>query len=140
MNTGSILTRINFGMAAAANRLPGAPLNRWPDAATLRNAPRAEQVDGVVASLLGGHVSPQTREILTTGVHPMVAKAAADSSASMIVAADSTADPDPMMTSDEAPARRRQRLAAQGFGNVPELTGLAQVVGLALGSPEFQRR
>ena len=140
MNTGSILNRINFGMAAAASRLPGAPLNRWPETATLRNAPRAEQVDGVVASLLGGHVSPQTREILTTGVHPMVAKAAADSSASMILAADSTADPDPTMASDEAPARRRQRLAAQGFGNVPELTGLAQVVGLALGSPEFQRR
>jgi len=26
------------------------------------------------------------------------------------------------------------------LGNIPELTGLAQVVGLALGSPEFQRR
>ena len=44
------------------------------------------------------------------------------------------------MTPDEPAARRRQRLAAQGFGNIPELTGLAQVVGLALGSPEFQRR
>ena len=97
-------------------------------------------MDGVVAALLGGHVSPQTREILTTGVHPMVATAAADSSASMILAPDSTADVDPTMAPDEARARRRQRLAAQVLGNVPELTGLAQVVGLALGSPEFQRR
>jgi len=140
MNTGAILNRINFGMAAAASRIPGASLNRWPDAATLRTASRGAQVDGVVASLLGGHVSPQTREILTTGVHPMVANASADSTASMILAADSTPDPDPTMSPDEPPARRRQRLAAQGFGNLPELTGLAQVVGLALGSPEFQRR
>ena len=139
MNTGAILNRINFGMAAAANRVPGASLDRWPDAARLRAVPRAKQVDGVVASLLGGHVSPQTREILTTGVHPMVAQAK-DSSASMIAAADSTTDAEPTMAPDEPPVRRRQRLAAQGFSNIPELTGLAQVVGLALGSPEFQRR
>ena len=138
MNTGAILNRINFGMAAAANRVPGASLDRWPDAARLRTAPRAKQVDGVVASLLGGHASPQTRGILTTGVHPMVAQAK-DSSA-MIVAADSTTHADPALAPDEPPVRRRQRLAAQGFSNIPELTGLAQVVGLALGSPEFQRR
>jgi uncharacterized protein (DUF1800 family) len=139
MNTGAILNRINFGLAAAANRIPGTSLNRWPDAVRLRDAPRAEQVDGVVAMLLGGQVSPQTREILTTGVHPMIAQAAADSSASMVMAADSVSDPDPR-SADDPPARRRQRLAAQGFGNIPELTGFAQVVGLALGSPEFQRR
>jgi uncharacterized protein (DUF1800 family) len=137
MNTGAILNRINFGMSAAANRIPGAALGRWPNAAALRNAPRAEQVDGVIATLLGGQASPQTRQILTTGVHPMIEKAAADASASMAMVADTANDaPDPT----ELPARRRQRLAAQGFGNVPELTGLAQVVGLALGSPEFQRR
>jgi uncharacterized protein (DUF1800 family) len=139
MNTGAILNRINFGLAVAANRIPGGSLDRWPDAARLRDAPRAEQVDGIVATLLGGQVSPQTREILTTGVHPMIAKTAADSSASMVMAADSVSDPDPGSVA-EPPARRRQRLAAQGFGNIPELTGFAQVVGLALGSPEFQRR
>jgi len=138
MNTGAILNRINFGMAAAANRVPGASLDRWPDAARLRAAPRAEQVDGVIASLLGGTASRETREILTTGVHPMVAKAAADSSASMLASADSGSDP--VMSDGDPPARRRQRMGAQGFGNIPELTGFAQVVGLALGSPEFQRR
>jgi uncharacterized protein (DUF1800 family) len=140
MNTGAILNRINFGMAAAANRLPGVSLDRWPAAATLRNAPRAAQVDGVIAALLGGQASPETREILTTGVHPMVARAASDSSAAMIVAADTTSAAESPMDASDQPGRRRQRLAAQGFSNIPELTGLAQVVGLALGSPEFQRR
>jgi uncharacterized protein (DUF1800 family) len=138
MNTGAILNRINFGMAAAANRIPGAALDRWPDAQRLRGAPRAEQVDGVIASLLGGHASRETREILTTGVHPMVARSAADSSASRPASADTASDV--TMSENEPPARRRQRRAAQGFGSIPELTGLAQVVGLALGSPEFQRR
>jgi uncharacterized protein (DUF1800 family) len=140
MNTGAILNRINFGMAAAANRVPGAALARWPQYAELRDAPRAQQVDGVVAALLGGQVSPQTRQVLETGVHPMVSKAAVDSGVSMIAAPDTTSDPDPTMAPDAEPGRRRQRMAAQGFGNLPELTGLAQVVGLALGSPEFQRR
>jgi len=96
----------------------------------------------VVSSLLGGEVSRQTREILTTGVHPLVAQAAADSSASTAMgatAADTMTNADNSMAAGETPARRRQR-AAQGFTNIPELTGLAQVVGLALGSPEFQRR
>jgi uncharacterized protein (DUF1800 family) len=139
MNTGAILNRINFGMAAAASRIPGASLDRWPETARLRNASRTEQVTGVVTSLLGGQVSPQTREILTTGVHPLVAQAAADSSAFAVVA-DTAMSPDNSMAGAGEPPRRRQRGAQQGFTNIPELTGLAQVVGLALGSPEFQRR
>ena len=67
-------------------------------------------------------MSPQTREILATGLHPT--KAAIDSGASMIAAPDTMPDPDPTMAPDRAPARRR-RLAAQGFGDSPELTGLA---------------
>jgi hypothetical protein len=34
---------------------------------------------------------------------------------------------------------KRVALQGRGLGNVPQLTGLAQIVGLALGSPEFQR-
>ena len=36
--------------------------------------------------------------------------------------------------------RPRQAFARGALTDVPPLTGLAQVVGLALGSPEFQRR
>lgn len=139
MNTGAILNRINFGMAAAASRIPGVSLERWPETARLRTASRTEQVTGVMTTLLGGQASPQTREILTTGVHPLVAQAAADSSASMVVAGTAMS-PDNSMAGAGDPPRRRQRPAPQGFANIPELTGLAQVVGLALGSPEFQRR
>ena len=30
-------------------------------------------------------------------------------------------------------------LQGRGFANIPQLAGLPQIVGLALGSPEFQR-
>ena len=97
MNTGAILARINFGMAVAADRLPGASLERWPLAAQLASAPREAQVDGVVTALLDGDASPDTHRILLTGSNPMLTEA-------------------------------------------PSQTGFAQIVGLALGAPEFQRR
>jgi len=97
INTGSILNRINFGLAAAAGRLPGVSATSSAIGAGLAAAPREQQVDAVVSALLGGSVSPDTRAILLSGDHPMLAGGAT-------------------------------------------LRGFAQIVGLALGSPEFQRR
>jgi hypothetical protein len=34
---------------------------------------------------------------------------------------------------------KQAALQGRGLGNVPQLNGLPQIVGLALGSPEFQR-
>jgi uncharacterized protein (DUF1800 family) len=103
INTGAILARINFGMAVAAGRVPGATLARWSEGAALAGADRERQVDGVIALLLGGDASPDTRDVLLGGENPLAARA----------------------PSDDAPTR---------------LNGLAQIVGLALGAPEFQRK
>jgi hypothetical protein len=109
MNTGAILNRINFGMAAAAGRLPGVDIRALPALDTLRSASRDKQVEAVVATILNGMVSPDTRAVLLSGEHPMLN------------------------------ARSGMQEAGSGFNNLPQLTGLAQIVGLALGSPEFQR-
>ena len=109
MNTGAILNRINFGMAAAANRFPGASVRSIPGLDSLRSAPRDKQVDAIVSVLLGGSVSPDTRAVLISGENPLMANAK-----------DSTSMSD--------------------MSNARQLSGIAQVVGLALGSPEFQRR
>jgi len=66
----------------------------------------------VIDALLGGDVSPDTRQILLSGENPLLARA------------DTTMQDSTMM-------RPRGR---------PQLNGLQLVVGLALGSPEFQRR
>ena len=110
LNTGAILGRINFGVAVAAGRIPGVSPTNWKGAESLRDAPIERQVDAVVDALLGGGVSPDTRTILITGQNPFLASAAA-------------------LDSTTAMARPAQ-----------PLKGLALIVGLAIGSPEFQRR
>jgi uncharacterized protein (DUF1800 family) len=134
MNTGAILNRINFGLALAGGRLPGAGLAQWPDAARLRVAPREAQVDAVVNAFLGGQASPDTRDILLKGENPMVARLGAE---------EPTMQADATMVQDAVPAtngRPRRAAARAGLGQPVQLTGLAQVVGLAIGAPEFQRR
>jgi uncharacterized protein (DUF1800 family) len=152
MNTGAILNRINFGMAAAAGRLPGASIRALPALDTIGAAPRDKQVDVVVATILNGMVSPDTRAVLVSGDHPLLANGAGagvggvqDMSAS--AGGDSSTTDAEIIDGADGQKRARQNqnggakraLQGRGLGNIPQLTGLPQIVGLALGSPEFQR-
>ena len=151
MNTGAILNRINFGLSLAAGQVPGAQLANWPEFSMLRTEPRAEQVDGVIKSMLGGQVSPETRTVLTSGSNPMMAAGGAPDQGS---ANDASTDSSAMMDgrggrgARGAPAIREKGKGfprgpgaqVPGFGRQVNLEGLPQVVGLALGAPEFQRR
>jgi uncharacterized protein (DUF1800 family) len=145
MNTGAILNRINFGMAAAAGRIPGTSIRALPALNGVRNASRETQVDTVVATLLSGMVSPDTRAVLVSGDHPMLA--ATGQTGIPDVASGIAAETGPEMTPGSEPRRapqnpggRRAALQGRAIGNLPALKGLPQIVGLALGSPEFQRR
>jgi uncharacterized protein (DUF1800 family) len=141
MNSGAILNRINFGLALAAGRLPGASLNGWSEAEKLRAAPREQQADAVVLAFFGGQSSPDTRQILMSGENPLAAKLAAtvkpDSSAEAIssIAMGEMNPPRPALGKNG-----QMRPGAAGMGRPVQLNGLAQVVGLAIGAPEFQRR
>ena len=142
MNTGSILNRINFGIAAAANRIPGARIGSIPGVDSLRSAPRQKQVDAVVALLLGGSASADTRSVLLSGENPLLVGAKAG--IVDISGADANDGTD-MMTERRPGAGTGPRAGARqnplgGPNAIPQLQGIAQVVGLALGSPEFQRR
>ena len=152
MNTGAILNRINFGMAVAAGRLPGVDLRWLPALDTIRSAPRERQVDVVVATILNGMVSPDTRAVLVSGEHPMLANGAGGNAIQDMSPPEAAAENADMsgqqMTDGTAAARvrpnqnqggRRAALQGRGFANIPQLAGLPQIVGLALGSPEFQR-
>ncbi len=168
MNTGAILNRINFGLAAASGRVPGITLAAWPLTAELANASRDAQVDGVIKGLFGGAASSDTRQVLLTGTNPFLQQhgGANDS----LVVADDDAGMMGGMASDEKTANARRQAASerraarapvaqqqqaagreavrparggtltQSIGSLPPLTGFAQIVGLALGAPEFQRR
>jgi uncharacterized protein (DUF1800 family) len=140
MNAGAILNRINFGLALAAGRVPGASVAQWPDAGRLLAAPREQQVDAVVSAFLGGQASPDTRDILIRGENPLAAKLAGQAErTSPEPMAPAEKDDDRMaMMQDDGPRRAGARGAP--LGRPVQLEGLAQVVGLAIGAPEFQRR
>ena len=148
MNSGAILNRINFGLALAAGRLPGASLNGWSEAEKLRSATREQQADAVVLAFFGGQSSPDTRQILMSGENPLAAKLAAtvkpDSSAQAITSIAMGEMNAPMGARPQRPAvganGQMRPGAAAGMGRPVQLNGLAQVVGLAIGAPEFQRR
>ncbi|HEY9427381.1 MAG TPA: DUF1800 domain-containing protein [Gemmatimonadaceae bacterium] len=143
MNTGAILNRINFGLALADGRIPGASLATWPYADSLGALGREQQVDGVIATILGGEASPATRRVLMSGENPMLSKYV-----------DSTGV---LVSFDEDDARSGGAMSsATGFPTLPSMrpdngrvrrrapasgaAGLRQILGLALGAPEFQRR
>lgn len=137
INTGAILNRINFGMAIASGAVPGVRVRAWPLYASLDSMPREAQVDGVVRALLGGAVSTDMRSILMSGDHPMLERATAQATAST----DSAALPPSMSiaTDRSAPAARGLGRGVR-FAGAGAPQGLAQIIGLAIGSPEFQRR
>lgn len=134
INTGSILNRINFGLQLASGRVPGANQAFWPLPEGIRGQPREKQVDAVVAAFLGGEASVETRAILTSGNNPML-NSAVDTTESMMRQPPDTAG----VTGLDVAAMRRAR-GGRAFGPLPPLDGVPLIVGLALGSPEFQRR
>jgi len=172
MNTGAILNRINFGLAAASGRVPNVKLADWPATKQLASVSREQQVDGVIQELFGGAVSNDTRQVLLTGTNPFLQSKAA----SEAMTTDSIDDPmtgsmdvgargmNNTVASDRKaanaaarearrPIEQQQKSAGrelikptrgatltQSIGNLPSLVGFTQIVGLALGAPEFQRR
>jgi hypothetical protein len=133
MNTGAILNRINFGLSVAAGQLPGARLTGWAPYNDVRALPRAQQVDSVIKYMLGGKVSQDTREVLMSGENPMLSSSGAND-----------ANPNSNLPMMDDPARQMmpggRGRGATAMMRPVDLKGLAQVVGLALGAPEFQRR
>jgi len=144
MNTGAILNRINFGLSLAAGQLPTARLNNWPLYDSLRTLSRSQQVDAVVKSMLGGQVSVETREVLMSGENPMLARAGAASDINGMAVIDSSATMGGGRAArqpvKDQGLKGQPRAQIPGFGRPVDLKGLPQVVGLALGAPEFQRR
>jgi hypothetical protein len=114
--------------------VPGVRLAQWPLYDSLRTLDRPAQVDGVIRALLGGAVSSDTRAVLISGRNPFLAARGGADALMALDGADSTDAPDPMTPAMRP--RRRGNLA--GSASAP--TGLAHIVGLALGAPEFQRR
>ena len=142
MNTGAILNESTSEWRLRRAEFPAHACRTCRASTLCRQRVAYKQVDGIVSLLLGGSASPDTRAVLISGENPLVAKAT--------VQPGSGAELQPMDGDQSMDASRTQpspygrRPGGNPLGRpgspVPQLTGLAQVIGLALGSPEFQRR
>ncbi|QUW03330.1 DUF1800 domain-containing protein [Chloracidobacterium validum] len=152
VNTGALLNRLNFALALSSGNLPGIKVST-----ATPNAGSEAVVDTLLNRYVGGDVSDTTRQALLDVVaDPHRLKVAKPTPAETDLGLAEDAD------DDDAPAEpRRGRMAsggkAFGPGTTPAIrrydraietlsqAGMplpltAQLTGLVLGSPEFQRR
>lgn len=144
VNTGALLERINFSIALASNRIPGTRVNL----ANL-NAPNKQQIlDKAVAEILDGEIAPATKATLLKQLDQplpepnmnnnstaMNGRSSGDDAAMM----ENTAMERPNGQAGVGGGRRNgnQQARLLAPSGDPEVF---KVVGLLLGSPDFQRQ
>ncbi len=132
VNTGALLERLNFGLALANNRIPGTRVNLEQFAMNGKtgSADKSQAMERFLDVLLQGDVSPNTKSTLVKQLsEPMPEQTASENSRT------GNEDTDAFM---EAPARGGRELTRASFGQINSDT--VKIVGLILGSPEFQRQ
>jgi uncharacterized protein (DUF1800 family) len=130
VNTGALLERLNFGLALANNRIPGTRVNleRFSKNAESSAANQTQTMERFLDVILQGDVSPNTKQTLMKKMNEPVPEP---------VAKNETPD---AMTTDESNAPRRRREMARTNFNAGIPSETVKIVGLILGSPEFQRQ
>ena len=146
INTGSLLNRMNFGLALASQRIPGVSLNL----AALNNNKEPESVEAALITYSKLIMPERDLKHTVARLKPMlndphmvqkVANAAELSNAKNEPAAnmDMQVTPEPKEKFKKGNGKK-----ANENPNVREQAGsttmLAQVVGVIIGSPEFQRK
>ncbi|TZF84808.1 DUF1800 domain-containing protein [Pedobacter sp. BS3] len=140
INTGSLLSRMNFGLALASQRVPGVKV----DLAALNNHREPESTEQallVYSKLimpernLDETVKHLTPLLNTPDLGQKVAKAASKANANNTMTMTGNKDDVLASMNDEKPAKK-----ASVNTNKNNNQMLAQVVGIIVGSPEFQRR
>jgi len=144
INTGALLNRMNFGLALASNRIPGIHV----DLAALNDHHEPESAQAALVTY-GKLIMPErdmaaTIKQLTPMLNdPALMKKVDDAAAKTAPPATTTSDD--MLGTDMMAKNGTIKLKGGGNNNVVrqvpgDNTMLAQVVGIVVGSPEFQRR
>ncbi len=132
VNTGGLLERMNFGLALASNRIPGTlvDLNRLI-AGTAKSAAmdQTKVMDEFLNVILAGEISPKTRETLLKQLNQQAV-------VSISVPVRQVEPLGDMAQMDGPGPQQRQRPRIDANINDP----VTKIVGLILGSPEFQRQ
>jgi uncharacterized protein (DUF1800 family) len=157
VNTGSLLERLNFGVALATNKVRGASFDVKRAIASVDAADKHRVMERAIASLLNGEVSQQTRTVLDKqlkeglpvkgelGAVPAVT-AGEQLRADNSMQGSPSNDPVGAGQKGVGNPERLQRRFGTGANLPPQISmsaedlEIAKVFGLVLGSPEFQRR
>jgi uncharacterized protein (DUF1800 family) len=132
VNTGGLLERLNFGLTLASNRIPGTrvDLNRLlANAAESRSPNNTQVMDRFLSLIVAGEVSPKTKELLLKQLDEQSA-------------VNSASKPEPGGEDNSMNvmmgARPRRLKLSRAHADITD--PLTKIVGLILGSPEFQRQ
>lgn len=135
VNTGGLLERLNFGLTLASNRIPGTrvDLKRFLDSNNSDAPDKSKMMERFLSLIVAGDMSSKTKATLLKQINDqtaLVMPAALPAGASTM----NNAAQSEMM--NQRPARQRQ--LARGDANITD--PVTKMVGLILGSPEFQRQ
>lgn len=138
INTGSLLNRMNFGLAIATGRIPGVKLNL----AALNNNREPESTEAALVTytkiLLPGRNTDETVKRLKPLLNDPELTNKIESAADKNIMNERVND---QMTVKDGQVNNKQN---KKLANIQMATGnnsmLAQVVGIIIGSPEFQRK
>jgi hypothetical protein len=135
VNTGGLLERLNFGLTLASNRIPGTrvDLKQFLGNADGQSLSKTQIMDRFLNLIVAGDITPKTKEALlrqldeqTTLVLPALEEPSR---------ANDSMDGEMM---DAQPRFRQRQQLARADANITD--PITKVVGLILGSPEFQRQ
>jgi hypothetical protein len=149
INSGSLLNRMNFGLALASGRIPGIKINLL--ALNENHEPEsAESALKIYSQLLmpERNVDETVKRLKPLLTDPELAKKIDDAAGQTATAKVAMQEEDKEMMVDdgemESKPSKKQGGKKGGGGDLQLATGnntmLAQVVGIIIGSPEFQRR
>nr|MDQ3323114.1 DUF1800 domain-containing protein [Acidobacteriota bacterium] len=132
VNTGALLERMNFSVALVSNRIPGTRVNL----SKFEAKNKQEILSKAAATVLGGEISPNTKAMLLKQIEqPLVEPKLSSDSENAAMENASMMMPAKGQGGGKRGGGQRARLLAPS-GN-PEVF---KVVGLILGSPDFQRQ
>ncbi|HEY0426243.1 MAG TPA: DUF1800 domain-containing protein [Pyrinomonadaceae bacterium] len=129
VNTGALLERMNFAVALAANQIPGTRV----DLKKFEAKDKSQILEHSIADVLEGEINPNTRATLLKQIEQPLP-------ATKLDASEDEEMPDaPQMANAQGGGRNRlnrQNRLLPPSGNAE----VFKVVGLILGSPDFQRQ
>lgn len=139
VNTGALLERLNFGLALASNRIPGTRVDLARFSGDAKDSVNMERVmERFLDVIVQGDVSPKTKATLLKQLKEPLPTTPPQTT-------ETTAMNDDMMRPNRPNGGGGGRRGQQGQVAMADLSKVSnpevvKVVGLILGSPEFQRQ